>query len=121
MGLHPLRWRRRFLWLLDERCGGSTDEDAATEERNHSRETETEGGERVCAAARAEGGGGLAGQRERVKAGGRRREWQEGGLFALLPGHSTRAIKKPQTLVQSSRMYECRLNTTDSPRTVGES
>lgn len=44
VGVHSLRRRRRFLRLLDERCGGSTDEDAAAEERDLDREAKEEGG-----------------------------------------------------------------------------
>ena len=68
MGLHTIRWRRGIIRLLDERRGGSTDEDAAAAERDHNREAETEGGERDCATTGAEGGGGYIGERERLTA-----------------------------------------------------
>jgi hypothetical protein len=44
MGLYTIRRRRWVVWLLDERCGRPTGEDAAAEKRDPNRETETEGG-----------------------------------------------------------------------------
>ena len=63
MGLYSIRWRRRVVWLLDEGCGGPTGEDAAAEERDSNRETETEGGKGGSVGP----GGSLGRERARVK------------------------------------------------------
>lgn len=63
MGLYSICWRWRVVWLLDEGCGGPTGEDAAAEERDSNRETETEGGKGGSIGP----GGSLGGERTRVK------------------------------------------------------
>jgi len=96
MGLYTIRWRRRVVWLLDERCGRPTGEDAAAEERDPNRETETEGGKGGSAGA----GGSFVRERacEQLKGVGRSIPWSQ----VTAAGQ----VRKGGALVQSSRMYE---------------
>ena len=97
MGLYTLCWRRRVVWLLDERCGRPTGEDAAAEERDPNRETETEGGKGGSAGA----GGSLGRERARVK--------QLMRVTRSIPCSQVTAAgrqKKGGALVQSSQVYE---------------